>query len=80
MIEVVSASEIDVRLTQGWKPTGKETWIAGKLRTIEMTKEGDDLAWLDDRRQIIARHVSSLSKREQQIYFQRTRRQHRGLD
>ena len=81
IVEIISASEVGEKEAMGWKRTGKEFCVIhGKPRTIEMQKEGDPLAWIEDDRKARAAEVANMNPTERRMHFQRVALKHRGYD
>jgi len=81
MKQIVSASEISKYENEGWKRTGKQTVIAGMLRTVEMEKDGaDPFSWLEEDNHVRNEVISKMSPRERKIYFANDRLRRRGYD
>lgn len=80
IVEIVSANEIAQRELNGWKLTGKQTIIAGKLRTAEMQKEGDKFAWIEEDNKIRQAAIDKMTKSEKFMYFRNCALYAKGLD
>lgn len=80
IVEIVSANEIAQRLQNEWTLTGKQTVIAGKLRTAEMQKEGNPMAWIEENNKIKQDAINKMNRTERRMYFQRSALYARGLE
>jgi hypothetical protein len=79
LTEIISPNELAAKLADGYKVV-KENVIAGKVRTIEVQKEGNPMAWLEEDNNLRKEYVASMAKRERDIYFRNAALRHRGMD